>query len=43
MSHNSLIWKSNNKYMKDCDKDKNSSYLKYCDVLLGNVAKASSK
>ena len=24
--------KANNKYMKDCDKNKESSYLQYCDI-----------
>ena len=24
--------KANNKYLKDCDKNKESLYLKYCDV-----------
>ena len=32
--------KTNNKYMKDYDKNKELSYLKY--IWLGNVAKASS-
>ena len=37
--------KANDKYMKDYDKNKESSYLQYWDVnmWLGNVAKASSK
>ena len=32
MSRNSSIPGSNNKYMKDYDKNKESSYLKYWDV-----------
>ena len=32
MSHNSSICKTNNKYMKDCDKNKELSYLKYWEV-----------
>ena len=32
MSRNSSISGSNNKYMKDYDKNKESSYLKYWDV-----------
>ena len=32
MSHNSSICKTNNKYMKDCDKNEELSYLKYWEV-----------
>ena len=32
MSRNSSICKTNNKYMKDCDKNKELSFLKYWEV-----------
>ena len=37
--------KADNKYIKDYDKDKESSYIQYCavNIWMGNVAKASSK
>ena len=41
----SVYWytKANNKYMKDCVKNKESSYLKYWDVNSLYVARASSE
>ena len=36
--------KANNKHMKDYDKNKESSYIQYCDVTwMSDVAKTSSK
>ena len=32
MSFNTQIWEANNKYMKNYDKDMESSYFKYLDV-----------
>ena len=32
MSFHTQIWQANNKCMKNCDKDLESSYLKYLDV-----------